>query len=181
MTTRTLEMISLTTELAAPLTGNWSVKLEDPARSVMTDFTEQSLISVNSSLQVDQALEHMKHAQTRSAFVTDAAKKSIVGLITAYEIMGERPIRFVQLNGGAREEVLVADIMDRSSDWQVARLSDVDRVNVAMLLATFQKTGRTHIAVIEEDEGKPPRLRGVFSAAKILRLTTEARKKAKAP
>ena len=39
---QTLELAALNAELAAPLSGNWSVKLEDPARSVMTDFTEQT-------------------------------------------------------------------------------------------------------------------------------------------
>ncbi len=68
--------------------------------------------------------------------------------------------------------------MERAEDWMVARLGDVDAATVGSMLDVFQRTGRTHIAVVESAEGKDPCLRGVFSAAKILRLTDESRKAA---
>jgi len=179
MPARTIDLLPLRGELSAPLRGNWVVKLDDPARSVMTDFTEHHLISVAAATQVDEALEQMKHAQVRSAFVTDPKKDTVVGLITAYDIMGEKPIRHIQENGGAREDVTVADIMDTARDWQVARLADVEKATVATMLETFKATGRTHIAVVEEKDGKGPRLRGVFSGAKLLRLTEKARQAGK--
>lgn len=178
MPKKTLELITVRSTLAAPHSGNWRVELHDPARSVMTDFNEHGIVSVAETQQVDEALEVMRHAGVRSAFVMDDTRTSVQGLITAYDIMGEKPIRHLQAEGGAREDVIVSDIMDRAGDWQVVLLPEVDRATVGVVLDTFQKLGRTHLPVVEED-GKELRLRGVFSAAKLLRLTEAARRTSK--
>jgi len=177
-----LPLFPLETNLAAPHSGAWHVGLEDPARTVMTDFHEKGLVAVARTLQVDEALEVMKHAGVRSAFVLDEGRTSVLGLITAYDIMGEKPIRHLQLVGGSREEVLVSDIMDRAGGWEVSRLVDVDRAKVSSVLDTFARVGRTHLAVVDDDPdpAKGPRLRGLFSAAKLLRLSERARRAAKA-
>ncbi len=163
--------------LAAPESGSWKVRLEDPARSVMTDFTERPIITVASTQQIDAALELMKHAGVRSAFVSDDPRTSIVGMITAYHILSERPICHMKMLGVTRGGVAVGDVMDKLADWHVARLADVDQATVGSILATFRNIGQTHLAVIEEAE-RGARLRGVFSAAKLLRLT---RSQASAP
>ncbi len=161
--------------VAAPRGAPWRVELSDPARSVMTDFNERSVVRVPPNQQVDDALEVMRHAGVRSAFVIDAGQDTVLGLITAYDIMGEKPIRHLQTVGGAREDVVVADIMDPAESWQVTHLAAIDQATVGMLLDTFAKLGRTHLPVVE-GEGASLRLRGVFSAAKVLRLTESARR-----
>jgi CBS domain-containing protein len=176
-----LHLEQLRSGLAAPRTGEWRVELKDPARSVMTDFNERGIVTVEGKLQVDAALEVMKHAGVRSAFVLDDDRRRVRGLITAYDVMGEKPLRHLQSVGCthltcSRDDVLVEDIMERAEGWPVARLEDVESATVASMLDVFQRTGRTHIAVVESAEGKEPCLRGVFSAAKILRLTEESRK-----
>jgi hypothetical protein len=45
---------------------------------------------------------------------------------------------------------------------------------VAELLDAFKRCGRTHLPVVAQ-EPHGARLRGVFSSAKVLRLTAEAR------
>jgi len=178
-----LRLEPLGTIPAAPRSGQWRVDLKDPARSVMTDFEERGIVTVEGPLQVDAALEVMKHAGVRSAFVLDGERRKILGLITAYDIMGEKPLRYLQSIGCthltcSRDDVLVQDIMERAEDWSVARLEDVEGATVGSLLEVFQRTGRSHIAVVETAGGKEPRLRGVFSGAKLLRLTEESRKAA---
>lgn len=141
----------------------------------MTDFTDTGLISVPSTMKIDAALEVMRIAGVRSAFVLSEDKGLVLGLVTAYDILGEKPIRFLQASRASHDDVLVQDIMDRSADWLVANFADLEHATVQTLLDLFKKTGRTHITVVEEVEGKQPRLRGVFSAAKLLRLTRHAR------
>jgi CBS domain-containing protein len=177
-----LTLYPLQTELAAPDSGAWHVGLADPARSVMTDFHVKGMVSVPHTMQVDEALELMKHAGVRSAFVVEAGRPVILGLVTAYDIMGEKPIRHIQQVGGSREGVQVADVMDRAGGWELARLEDVERAHVSAVLDTFARIGRTHLAVVDHgsDPAKGPRLRGLFSAAKLLRLTERARRAAKA-
>ena len=171
-----LEPVSPHGELAPPQSGTWQVKLDDPARAVMTDFNEHHIVSVRAEQQIDEALEHMRHTGVRSAFVLDAARSRVLGLITAYDIMGEKPLRFGQDMGTAREEIVVGDIMEATADWKVLRLADVDRATVASVLDAFKHSRRTHLPVIVEEKGGPPRVRGVFSSAKVLRLTAASRR-----
>jgi CBS domain-containing protein len=166
-----LDLISLGGDLAPPQTGAWRVRLADPARSVMTDFNEHGIVSVRADDQIDAALEHMRHAGVRSAFVLDEPRTRVLGLITAYDIMGEKPLHYAQEMGAAREEMLVRHLMESTVDWDVLRLEDVDRASVAAVLDAFKRCGRTHLPVVAEENAGARRLCGVFSSAKLLRLT----------
>jgi CBS domain-containing protein len=170
-----LEPISPTGELEPPQTGTWQVELDDPARSVMTDFNEHGIVTVRAEQPIAEALDHMRHAGVRSAFVLDAARSRVLGLITAYDIMGAKPLRFTQETRTPYGEVVVGDIMEPTGAWKVLRLADLDRANVAAVLDAFKQSGRTHLPVIEPAEGGRSRVRGILSSAKVLRLTAASR------
>jgi CBS domain-containing protein len=170
-----LELESLTGALAPPKTGSWQVALDDPARGVMTDFNEHALVSVRADDQIDAALEHMRHAGVRSAFVLDEPRERVMGLITAYDIMGEKPLRTAQDMLASREDLLVRHLMESTVDWEVLRLASVERATVAAVLDAFKRSGRTHLPVVADDPAGVTRLCGVFSSAKVLRLTAAGR------
>jgi CBS domain-containing protein len=170
-----LELVSLTGELAPPQTGAWHVSLADPARSVMTDFGEHGIVAVRRDDQIDAALEHMRHAGVRSAFVLDDPRERVLGLITAYDIMGEKPLRIAQEMLASREDLLVRHLMEATVAWEVLRLSDVERATVSAVLDALKRCGRTHLPVVAEDAAGRMRLCGVFSSAKLLRLTAASR------
>lgn len=179
--TTILALKTLNAQLLPPVKGAWQVDLSEPARSVMTDFNERGMVTVNDSTQVDAALEMMRHAQTRSAFVVNAEETRVLGFVTAYDICGEKPMLHLQSVGCthltcSRDDVRVSDIMDRVENWPVLEMRDVEAANVRTILDTLSKAGRTHLAVIETVAGQEPRLRGAFSAAKLLRLTENSRK-----
>lgn len=164
-----LELVSLIGELAPPQTGAWHVKLTDPARSVMTDFNEHGIVSVRRDDPIDAALDHMRHAGVRSAFVLDEPRARVLGLITAYDIMGEKPLRTAQDANMRRDEVLVRHLMESTLDWSLLRFEDLAHFCVSDVLDAFKRSRRTHLPVVENAAGA--RLRGVFSSAKLLRLT----------
>lgn len=174
--TRSLELRPIPgITLAAPGGDPWLVSRTDPAHSVMTDFHERSAVVVPGDTPIDAALEHLKHTGTRSAFVVNKDGRHVLGMITAYDIQGEKPIRHLQSvgcnhNTCSRDDVLVQDIMEKAAEWQVADIKDIESSTIDMLLSLFKATGRTHIAVIEKSEEHGARLRGMFSAAKIMRL-----------
>jgi CBS domain-containing protein len=178
--TSPLVLHALTTGLGVPDSADWQADLTDPARSVMTDFHERSMVVVDGERQIDDALDVMKHAGVRSAFVLDGLHTVVVGLVTAYDILGEKPLRHLHSIGcrpfgSSRRDVVVADIMEPVETWKVVRLADVDAATVGCVLDAFKRTGRTHLPVVEGALGEAPRLRGVFSAAKLMRLTEETR------
>lgn len=176
----------LRSALAMPCSEPWQVALDAPAAGVMTDFTQRNMVTVDGKLPVDSALEVMRHAGVRSAFVIDAEQHQVVGLITAHDIMGEKPIRHLQsigctLSTCSRDDVKVTDIMERTEDWYVVTAQEIQSATVGSVLEALQRSGRTHLPVVEPAEPGRPALRGVFSRAKLLRLTEQARRAAAGP
>lgn len=179
----TLQTFTELSNILLPSNEPWQVELTDPAASVMTDFNVRALFKVAAEDTIDEALQKMKVAGLRIGFVVDGTSDKILGMITSYDIMGEKPMRYLQSVGFAdrgvtHKDIKVKDIMEKVEDWVSVEMKNVDTVNVQALLDVFQKTGRTHLPVIDSHEGKEHHLRGLFSSAKVLRLTDFARRKA---
>ncbi len=156
--------------LPIPGADRWYANPDDPALSVMTDFRERSSVTISENATIDAALEHMKHTGVRCAFAVDEERRGVIGLITAYDIISEKPMRHMLAVISPRREVLVKDIMQRIADWKIADIKDIERLSVAALSRTFEESQLTHIPVFERSEQGEPRLRGLLSAAKIKRL-----------
>ncbi|MBS0393515.1 MAG: CBS domain-containing protein [Proteobacteria bacterium] len=156
--------------LPIPGTAPWHLRATDPAQLSMTDFRDRPSVTVDAGMAIDAALEHMRHAGVRSAFVTDAAGSRVVGLITAYDLIGERPLRHMRLVGIARQDVAVRDLMTPVVDWQVTSMREVEESTMADLADLFERTGLTHLPVIERAADGSTAVRGLFSAAKVNRL-----------
>jgi CBS domain-containing protein len=169
-------------EISGPNNEPWQVELKDPAISVMTDFRVRAMFKVEPDETIDEALHKMKVAGLRMAFVKEKNSEKLLGSITSYDIMGEKPMRFLQSVGFSdrsvtHKDILVSDIMEHTKDWEVTEMRDVEKANVQNILEALQKHGRTHMPVLDIHEGKEPRLRGLFSSAQILRLTETSRQK----
>ncbi len=156
-------------DLPVPGADPWHARPEDPAISVMTDFREHASVTIAATTNTDAALEHMKHAGVRCAFATSDARR-VVGLITAYDIMGEKPIRHARAVSGRREDVLVRDIMTTVRDWKVAEVKQLEVSTVEDLRRKFQEPGLTHIPVVELNQEGRRQLRGLLSGSKVRRL-----------
>ncbi|MCK7495346.1 MAG: CBS domain-containing protein [Comamonadaceae bacterium] len=78
-------------------------------------------MTVAETATMDAALEHMKHNGVRCAFAIDDARRVVVGLVTAYDIMSEIPMRHMQSTASPRQEVLVRDIMQGIAEWRSCR------------------------------------------------------------
>ena len=155
-----------------PIPGEdpWIANPGDPAVSVMTDFRERPSVTVVETASIDAALVHMKHAGVRSAFVIDHAHNKVVGLVTAYDIMSEKPMRFMQSLATPRSEVVVRDIMQPIADWRVADIKDIERATVSSVATMFEETRLTHVPVIGPGESGGRQLCGLLSAARVRRL-----------
>lgn len=182
----TLHTFSEVSNILAPSNEPWQVELHDPATSVMTDFRVRALFKVDPEDTIDEALQKMKIAGLRIGFAVDAASQKILGMITSYDIMGEKPMRYLQNVGFAdrgvtHNDIKVKDIMERVEDWVSVEMKNVESVTVQGLLDAFHRTGRTHLPVLDHKDGKEHHLCGLFSSAKVLRLTDFARRKAAHP
>jgi CBS domain containing-hemolysin-like protein len=156
--------------LRIPGADAWHANPTDPAMTVMTDFRERSSITVADSDLIDAALSHMKHTGVRCAFAVDAERAVVIGMITAYDIGGDRPLRLMQSTHAKRRDVLVRDLMIPIKDWRVLHVEDLERATVASVDQLFDSSALTHIPVMEKNLQGELRLRGLLSSAKIKRL-----------
>lgn len=159
--------------LPIPGTELWYVRATDPALSVMIDFRSRSSVTVSETAPLDEALGHMKHTGVRCAFVVDEKKRAVVGMLTAYDILGEKPQQHMRFTGTSHDDVLVKDIMQKISDWRVADIKDIEQSTVRDVLEVFNETGMTHLPVMETTENNEQRLRGLLSFAKVKRLLVD--------
>jgi hypothetical protein len=169
-----MSILSLTlvgnSSLQIPGVEPWYANPQDPALTVMTDFRERASVTVPDTAAIDQALEHMRHTGVRCAFAIDARRWVVVGLITAYDIAGEKPMQYMQSRAMSRREVLVHDIMQEISDCRVVDIKQIELATVSAVSNLFATSRLTHVPVMERTESGEQRLRGLLSAAKVQRL-----------
>jgi len=169
-----MSILSLTvvtnTRLQIPGLDPWYADPQDPALTVMTDFRERASVTVPDTAVIDAALEHMRHTGVRCAFAIDDRRRTVVGLITAYDITGERPMQYMQSREVPRREVLVRDIMQQISECRVADIKQIEHATVGAVSNMFARYRLTHVPVMETSETGEQRLRGLLSAARIKRL-----------
>jgi len=159
--------------LPIPGAEPWYVFASDPALSVMIDYRTRPSVTLSENESLDEALQHMKHAGVRCAFVVDKKIKGVVGMLTAYDISGEKPQQYMDVAGVALEDVVVKDIMQKISEWQVLYIKDIERSTVGDLFGIFKEAGVTHLPVMETTDNDEPRLRGLLSFAKVKRLLVD--------
>jgi len=144
------------------------VKLEDPALRVMTDLNSVSVITVRAKTPMEKAHDKMKRYGVRTLLVLDESDR-VLGLLAAADILGERPMRFLQQMGGTHADIIVRDIMTTQRELEVLDLQDVLTAKVGHVLATLKAHGRQHAMVVENYADGSQAVRGIFSATQIAR------------
>lgn len=144
------------------------VRPEDPATDVMTDLTRVSAHTVHESAPIDFAHQRMIKRGVRLLLVVNDGF-TIAGLITATDILGEKPMRWLQANGGARSDVLVRHIMTDHAHLETLDFDEVRSARVGQVVATMKRYGRQHALVVEHLPGGGEAVRGLFSTTQIAR------------
>jgi CBS-domain-containing membrane protein len=144
------------------------VSLEDPAQHVMTDLRSVTAVIILSGDSLDEAHRRMIQRGVRLLLVVDQ-NRQVVGLITASDILGEKPMQVVSQRAVRREELLVRDVMTPQGALEVLDLADVRAAKVGHIVATLKRSGRQHAVVVEHDDRGRQIVRGLFSATQIAR------------
>jgi len=144
------------------------VTLEDPALHVMTDLKNISVVTVRAKTPMEKAHAKMKRYGVRTLLVLDESDHTL-GILTTTDILGEKPMRFLQHMGGTHADILVRDIMTPQRELEVLSLQDVMVAKVGHVLATLKASGRQHALVVEANSNVSQSVRGIFSATQIAR------------
>ncbi|MBI4809462.1 MAG: CBS domain-containing protein [Nitrosomonadales bacterium] len=144
------------------------VTLEDPAVNVMTDLRSISVLNVRAKTTLDKANAKMIRYGVRMLLVTDDSDK-VCGVLTATDVLGDRPVRFLQEMGGTHADIQVRDVMSVVREMSASLLEDVLKARVGNVLAMLTVAGRQHALVVETNADGSQTVRGLFSATQIAR------------
>jgi CBS domain-containing protein len=145
----------------------------------MTDLTRVAPATIRPQAPLAGANQFMITRGVRLLLVVDDAE-NILGVITATDLLGERPMLVATQRGLRRDELTVADIMTPAQQVEVISLEEVQGARVGHVLATLRHAGRQHALVVDEDvtpAKRPPfdaptrrtMVRGIFSISQIAR------------
>lgn len=144
------------------------VTLDDPALQVMTDLRSVTAVIILSGDSVDEAHARMIQRGVRLLLVVDQ-NRQVVGVITASDILGEKPMQVTAQRGIRRQELLVRDVMTPQNRLEVLDANGVRTAKVGHVVATLRQSGRQHALVVESSGSARQIVRGLFSATQIAR------------
>jgi len=144
------------------------IGMNDYALAVMTDFERVSAVLIRPDDSIDEANQRMIQRGVRLLLVTDA-HRAVAGIITANDILGEKPMQIITERGGRRQDLVVRDIMTPQDRLEVLNLRDVQHARVGQIVATLKESARQHALVVDHNSEGRQRVRGMFSLTQIAR------------
>lgn len=152
---------------------------ESPALHAMTDLARTSPATIRPEAPLSGAKQFMITRGVRLLLVVDEQHDTVLGVITASDILGERPLQVAASRGLRAGELAVADVMTPAAQVEVLAFGDVQGARVGHVLETLRRLGRQHALVVEHEWLPPAGLlerparrtwvRGVFSLTQIAR------------
>ena len=137
------------------------VHFHDSAMQVFTDFARVYPVTVTADRTIDYALHKMKNSGVRLLLVVDK-KHHMIGLISAYQIMGDDPVRLAEDRQLDHGQIMVGMLMQPQSDIKVLEFSHLRDARVGHIVATLHQLEQRYMIVV--DQGI---ISGMFSASQI--------------
>jgi CBS-domain-containing membrane protein len=154
------------------------VTRESPALEVMTDLTRVAPATIRTQAPIGGANEYMRSRGVRLLLVTDD-EEAVIGLVTARDFLGEKPLRVAVERGVKHDELTVADVMIPAALCEVIGFEAVEAARVGHVMETLRRAGRQHALVVDYDElaprhalespGRRAMVRGIFSLSQVAR------------
>ena len=144
------------------------VRLDSPAPDVMTDLAQVTPAAIEHSATMVTANQTMIQMGVRLLFVRGAGGR-LAGLITATDILGEKPMRLVQERGIKHVDILVEDLMTPLALLEAVSIDDVAHAQVGHIVATLEQVGRQHLLVAKTGRADHRQIVGIFSRSQIAR------------
>ena len=143
------------------------ITLEDPALSIMTDFSYVRPFRIGPTATIDEINQRMIACGVRLLFVAEE-NGALQGLVTYNDIYGEKPVRHLQEHGGQRDEITAADIMTPLEQLEALQHADISKAKIGDILSTIQHSGRQHLLVVRDEAQEGQQIvTGMFSSTQM--------------
>lgn len=149
------------------------LQMDDPAIYAITDFKRDYPMTVDAERQIDDALSDMIRFSVRALLV--AKEQRLVGLITSYDIQGERPMQFLQSSNYSRhQDIRVMHVMTPWDELVALDWEQLEAARAGDLLMLFEQSNLTHLLVVAVDrKTSNSTVRALVSRARLLRQLGE--------
>ena len=154
-----------TVQISQPASPN-PVTFDSPASEVMTDLRKISAAVSAPNTPMEIANTYMMQRGVRTLLVINE-DHSLAGIITATDILGEKPLRFIQDRRVKHHEILVMDIMTPLEKLEAISLDEVEHARVGNIVSSLRESERLHALVIDDNTIDLPRICGIFSWTQI--------------
>src|SRR3990172_6784100 len=140
---------------------------ESSALDVMTDLKRVKAVTITADASINTSLQKMIHAEVRLLLVINAYN-TVLGVITARDLLGEKPVNYVARARVPREDIRVEHIMTPTEKLQVLHIDEVTHARVGDIILTLKEAGRQHGLVLERHPSNDGDIiRGIFSTTQI--------------
>jgi CBS domain-containing protein len=154
--------------LCRPMQDLPATTLDSPAITVMTDLTRVAAAVALPGMTVEEANRYMIQRGVRMLLVLDE-EELLTGIVTATDIMGEKPVTLARERGVRHSDILVADVMTPASRIDTFDLPTVQGACVGHVVASLQRSRRHHALVTQRQSEGGIEVRGIFSLSQIAR------------
>lgn len=154
--------------LCAPDSSALQQTLDSPAIRVMTDLTQVTAVVIDPQATMEAGHEMMQQRGVRMLLALDA-DGTLAGLITANDILGEKPLHLVNQRRIRHSEILVTDVMTPMARLDAFEWKAVQSARVGNIVARLQQAQRQHALVTQVAAGGQVLVRGIFSLSQIAR------------
>ncbi|MGH8595485.1 MAG: CBS domain-containing protein, partial [Gammaproteobacteria bacterium] len=146
--------LAIGTRIPETQSAKRQLSAESPAVDSMTDLTIVPAASIDAKRTIDDANNLMLVRGVRMLFVL-TPELELAGLITANDVMGEKPMRIVRANRVLHKDVLVEDVMTPAENLEVLEYADVKQASVGNIVVTLRNAGRQHALVVARSANGP--------------------------
>lgn len=145
------------------------IHLNDPALHVMLDFRYHQPVTVSPNMSIDEALQELKSHNIPVLLVIDSDDENVVGIITAEDILGEKPVKLIQEGRMRRADIPISMVMTPQNEIAAFDVEHLRHAKVGNIIQTLHLLKQHTLLVIKYDEHHPDQqmVRGLFSSSMI--------------
>lgn len=141
------------------------VHWEDPAITAMVDFKYIKAITISPDDALDTALAGVKSSAYHVLLVVNK-EQHILGMITAEDLLGEKPLKAIQERRIARSDIIVRMVMTPQHNLLAIDFENLRHAKVGHIVETLRAHKQHYALVVKIDEKTHAHtVRGLFSAA----------------
>lgn len=141
---------------------------DSPAIDVMTDLTQTAAVVTDPQANMELAHSYMMQRGVRMLLAVDQ-DDNLAGIITADDILGERPVSLVREQRIKHSDILVSDVMTPAARLDAFEMRHVASAKVGHIVSSLQQSRRHHALVVQRGADGQPEIRGIFSLSQIAR------------